>query len=180
MIYLALLSIIVLFFLTALIINPVLKKAFGFKLCAICSACSLTWITLLLFRQFKVIEIDNTLIGVLMGGSVVGIMFELQEYFKKNNIKRFWIIRLLEIISGFYLAYSVAIWDLDMILIGPFAITIVLIITIMLIRSKREAKSGKRKAKGKAEKVSSNNVSISEEERLDAIKKLEKSLEDCC
>jgi hypothetical protein len=178
MIYLSLTSIIVLFFLIALIINPALKKAFGFKLCAICSACSMTWITLLLLRQFEIVEIEDTLIGVFMGGSVAGIMFELQEYFKKQNIKSFWIIRLLEITSGFYLAYSVAIWDVNMILIGTFATIIVSIITIMLIR--RKIKDIKQETKNKSKEEDSKGTKISEEERLDAIEKLEKSLDDCC
>jgi len=174
MIYLALASIIILFFLIALIINPLFKRTFGSKVCAICSACSLTWITLLVLRQLEVAEIDNSLIGVLMGGSVVGIMFELREYFKENKIKKFWIIRLLEITVGFYLAYAIAIWDSNMILMGLLGVVISFVVVIMLKKSKipkstkREAGSEKRTAK------------ISDKEKQDAIKKLEESLEDCC
>lgn len=171
MIYIACLSITILFFVFALVITPILKRLTGFKLCAICAACSSTWITLLILRQLDLADVDDTLIGVLMGGSVVGIMKELEEYFKGNKLKHFWIVRILEIVVGFYVAYAVTIWNVNMILIGAVTAVFVIIITLMLTDILK-----KKDDKGKKTKTSD----IPEDEKQEAIKKLEKSLEDCC
>lgn len=176
MIYLVLITILLLFFLFALVISKAVKKITGYKLCAICSACSTTWISLLVLRQLNLVEVENSLIAVLAGGSVVGIMFELQEYFKKNNIKRFWIVRLMVIIIGFHLAYALAIWKVSMILIGLLGVLISFGIIIMFKRTNNK----KTHAKASSKSQVADNQEISEQEKQDAIKKLEKSLEDCC
>jgi hypothetical protein len=174
MIYIVIASITILFFTFAFLITPVTKKIANVKICAICAASSLTWLALLILRQFNVFEIDSTLIGVLMGGSVVGIMYSLEKYFKSNNIKHFWIVRLLEITGGFYFAYSVAIGDINMILIGLAEILLIFVITIMLISNNKNKSKSKRKA------IREKRSEISDKEKQNAIKKLEESLEDCC
>lgn len=173
MIYIALLSIIILFFLFALLISPFVKKHFGFKICAICAASSITWLVLLTIRTLKIYEIDNTLISVLMGGSVVGIMFELERYFKKNSIGRFWIVRVLELTVGFYLVYSITIGDTYMIGMGIIGLFLIIIIVLMLKTLSKSKDLKLYKAKSKEE-------NITKQEKLNAINKLEKSLEDCC
>ncbi|MFC1780218.1 hypothetical protein ACFLY9_00785 [Patescibacteria group bacterium] len=175
MIYIAIASITILFFTFAFFITPLIKKLANVKICAICAASSLTWLALLILRHFNILEIDSTLIGVLMGGSVVGIMYSLEKYFKSNNVKHFWFVRLLEITGGFYFAYSVAIRDANMILIGIAEILTIFVITIMLI-----SKTDKNKLKAKRKEISDKRSAISDKEKQNAIKKLEESLEDCC
>ncbi|MBN2015247.1 hypothetical protein JW766_00230 [Candidatus Dojkabacteria bacterium] len=173
MIYIVILSITTLFFLFALILTPYIKKLLGIKICALCAACSLSWITLLILRSFKILDVDNILVGVLMGGSVVGIEETVEDYFESNRIKKFWFFRLLIVIVGYYTAYSVAIENFPMILIGSIATLIIVISIYMFIfKNKQKVKEGKQKADEEQE-----NFSNEEEE---AIKKLEKSLEDCC
>lgn len=174
MICFAVLSIIVLFFTFALLISPLSQKIIGRKICAICAACSSTWIILLILRQLDLFDIDNTLIGVLMGGSVVGVMKELEDLFLERKLKYFWIVRLITIVVGFYLAYAVAIYDCNMILVGLIAALIVTVITIMFIRK------DKKKTKQTEVNSTSQKDKITDKEKQDAIDKLESSLEDCC
>ena len=54
------------------------------KVCAICSAVSLTWLGLLITHAFG-IHGEVVWLGILMGGSVVGLMYKLDEYWKKKN-----------------------------------------------------------------------------------------------
>jgi hypothetical protein len=48
------------------------------QICALCAAVSTTWI-LLLALLYMGKEIDQTLIGILMGGSAVGLMYYLEN-----------------------------------------------------------------------------------------------------
>jgi len=101
-IFYTLLSIIILYFLFAFIREP-LVKIIKVKICAICAAVSLTWLGSLVLKFFGY-PIDNLIIGILMGGSVVGIMYKTEGYFKKKNWS-FWFVRLVIIIGGFSLIY---------------------------------------------------------------------------
>lgn len=88
-------SIILLYFIVAL--SPL-------KFCAICSAVSLTWLGLL-GAYFLNFHQDILLIGILMGGSVVGLMYQLEKYFKNKQLTNFWLIRILLISFGFIGVY---------------------------------------------------------------------------
>lgn len=55
-----------------------LRSFASLKLCALCGAVSLTWIILLVLFYLRT-AIDPVLIGVLMGGSVVGLMYLLEQ-----------------------------------------------------------------------------------------------------
>jgi len=48
------------------------------KFCPICAAVSLTWLWLLL-KYFLGWHVDTLLIAILMGGSVIGIMYQLKR-----------------------------------------------------------------------------------------------------
>lgn len=85
------LSIILIYFIVALS---------SLRLCAICSAVSLTWLGLLI-SYFLNLHQDMLLIGILMGGSVVGLMYQLEKYFKNKSLTNFWLIRILLIGFGF-------------------------------------------------------------------------------
>lgn len=88
-------SIILLYFIVAL--SPL-------KVCAICTSVSLTWLGLLI-TYFLNIHQDVLLIGILMGGSVVGVMYQLEKYFKNKKLTNFWFIRILLISFGFASVY---------------------------------------------------------------------------
>ncbi len=188
MIYIVLLTIIILFFFYALILAPIVKKYLKIRMCPICSACSSVWILLLFLRFLKIIKIDPVILAVLMGGSTVGIMYALQNYFIAHNIKRFYIVRILEVITGFYLAYSLALWNLTMILIGLVGVFITFLAFIILTRNRYGKRNGNVNELTKRDKQKLKNKSldkkqteyISEEEKQRAISKIEKSLEDCC
>ncbi len=49
-----------------------------FKICALCGAVSIAWLTLLVLFYANY-EINPVLIGILMGGSVVGLMHLLEQ-----------------------------------------------------------------------------------------------------
>ena len=175
MIYISLLAIIILFFVIALIVNPIANKTLRLKICAICAASSITWISLFFLDRIGLIDIDSTFLGVMMGGSVVGIMYALEKYFKRNSIQKFWIVRVLLIPIGFLAAYSLAIWDVFMIKISLGLVFFLIIILFFLLSMNKKDKHNKEKAN----KVKEGNE-LSDKDKEEAIKKLEKSLEDCC
>ena len=76
------------------------KKFLPAKICAICAAVSLTW-TGLLIGYFLNWHNNTLIIGILMGGSVVGLMYKTGNYFYTNQLKNFWLARLLIIVFGF-------------------------------------------------------------------------------
>lgn len=95
LILLSLLAIIILYFVIAL--SPI-------KICAICTAVSLTWIGLLAgyFLNWH----DNLLwLGILMGGSIVGLMYKTEQYFKTKKLTNYWLIRIGIIVLGFLGVY---------------------------------------------------------------------------
>jgi len=55
-----------------------LRTIFSLKVCALCGAVSLTWITLLVLIYLDY-EISLVFTGLLMGGSVVGVMYLLEQ-----------------------------------------------------------------------------------------------------
>lgn len=103
MIFYALISITVLYFLLAAA-SDFIKGVVGRKVCAICAAVSLTWLWLLVL-WFLEIEVDILLIAILMGGSIVGAMYKVEEIFKKKKWEKFWLVRLLIILGGTALVY---------------------------------------------------------------------------
>ena len=76
-ILITLIVIMVLFFFFAFIKDFIYKIA-HVKLCAICAAVSLTWIGLLVLKAAGY-TVDILLIGILMGQSIVGIMYSLEK-----------------------------------------------------------------------------------------------------
>lgn len=157
----ALLAIVFLFFLLSFL-GEGIRKILGWKVCAICGAVSLTWFALLFLWLFD-FKIDPLLIGILMGGSVVGIMYVAEGYFKKRKLRRFWLLRILIIIFGFGLVYFLLSKEWSNVILFVALISIVVPIILLMARTdgkKESAEVGKAK----------NEASL----------KLEKLLEDCC
>lgn len=103
LILLTLVTIIVLYFIFAFLPS---------RICAICAAVSLTWLGLL-FGYFMGWHNNLLWLGILMGGSVVGLSYKLETYFKKNNLTNFWLIRIFIIVFGFLAVYLFLNQDWD-------------------------------------------------------------------
>ena len=96
MIIYVILSIIVLYFLFALM-KDFIYKLIKIKVCAICGAVSITWITLLILK-FIGYEIESLILGILMGQSIVGVMYYLEDKIKNKLTLSF--VRLSTILIG--------------------------------------------------------------------------------
>ncbi|MDP2648627.1 MAG: hypothetical protein Q8P19_01870 [bacterium] len=64
--------------LSALFVVFLAARTLGLKVCAACAAVSTTWLGLLALL-FLGKDVDPLMIGILMGGSVVGVMYLLRE-----------------------------------------------------------------------------------------------------
>jgi len=83
-----------------------LSKYIGFKVCAICAAVAGTWIILLGARLIFGFSADSLIIGILMGQSITGIMYAFEDYVKKKDLNRTWLIlRIFIILIGTLVAY---------------------------------------------------------------------------
>ncbi len=103
MITLILLIITVLFFVFTFF-KRMLQRIFPFFFCALCASVFLTW-TVLLSISFFAVPLDTTLIGILMGESITGIMYKLtlqRQLQPKNSVLSLFILLL-----GTTLAYAV-------------------------------------------------------------------------
>jgi len=106
MVFNVILMITVLFFFL-LLIKGIFKKTFKKEFCVICVAVSLTWITLLILSWLEIFN-DKTIIALLMGMSILGI-FYLVENKVKEGFKLFRLSFLLSLIliGYLFLGYSI-------------------------------------------------------------------------
>ncbi len=98
-------TIFVIYFLVAFT-KPYFQEKLPFKICAICIAVSLSWL-ILLIMWLKGYNVSVTSLGILMGMSIAGIMYKMENFYKEKNIRNFWFIRLVVIIGGFYLVENI-------------------------------------------------------------------------
>lgn len=99
--YIPLISIPIIYILVALI-KPHIQAKLPFNLCAICVAVSLTWLILAAVWLFVDLYDYDIQIGILMGMSIVGLMYKFESYFKQQKLQHFWFVRLILILGGFY------------------------------------------------------------------------------
>lgn len=163
MIIWTLFGIMVLFVLFAFLREPFHKK-FGFKVCAICAAVGLTWVVLLILR-FSGFVVDSLLIGILMGESIVGIMYLFENKAKKRGKKNLLWLKVIIIIIGTLLVYLLLVQGFSSGFIIVLIISIILATIINSILKSKKTKDVIPKRYGKFEKE---------------IKKLEEKLEHCC
>jgi hypothetical protein len=79
-----------------------LRSLFNLKICALCGAVSSTWIVLLVMFYVGIFN-NPVLLGILMGGSIVGVMYLLEQKLPE----RFQIFKLpffLTFVSATYFA----------------------------------------------------------------------------
>ena len=106
------------------------------KPCPICVGVSLTWVLLLLVRGFGY-PVDPLILGLLLGGSVVGI----ENLLAKRLTRPKPIGKILLIMTGFWLAYNLIMSDWLMLTIGLllwFAILITMYQEVFYFRSKNK------------------------------------------
>lgn len=101
MIIYTLLSITVLFFIFVLIKDSIYKIT-KINICAICAAVSITWISLIIMKLLGYI-IDNVIIAILMGQSIVGIMYYLDKKMKNKLMSS--LSKLFTIVFGTLIVY---------------------------------------------------------------------------
>lgn len=95
--FIPLITIPVIYFLTAIFIRPHTTL----NICSICAAVSFTWIFLLILWVLGY-EVSMLSIGILMGMSVTGLMYKTEGFYKKKDVHNFWFVRLILILGGFY------------------------------------------------------------------------------
>lgn len=149
-----------LYFFIALI-KPYVQQKIFFNLCAICVAVSLTWV-ILLFLWFFDYEVSEAPIGILMGMSISGLMYKLEEVYKNKNIRNFWFVRLLIIVGGFYAALSLLKRNWDWLSLIIITCTILIVIATFLFQ-----------------KFTHRDV-IDEQKKIGRKFSLIKKLDDCC
>lgn len=102
--FIAIASVTFLYFFLAL--TRLTWRVFHVHVCVICVSVTITWVVLLALYLLGY-PIDPTVLAILMGGSVVGSMYKLQELFLKKGWQRFWIIHWLLIVLGTIFIWSV-------------------------------------------------------------------------
>jgi cytochrome c biogenesis protein CcdA len=146
--------------------KPAITKKINLFYCAICYAVSLTWLGLLalLILGYK---FDTNILAALLGMSVTGIMYQLESFFKENNIKRFWLFRIILVNVGIALIYGIIFNSSGVLLVGLLGVLILILLFFYLASRKnpdiskpKGASSGKKKGK--------------------ALSELENRLENCC
>jgi len=166
-ILLAMLEIFVLFLLFVFS-REFIKDIFKLKICAICASVALTWITMLILKFAEVVT-DDLLIGILMGGSVVGIMYAFEQKIKKVGKEKLSWLKILIIIfsvSFVYLLLSETYnWIFWLILLSGIGLFIYIIASVDNLPGKKNERWVVETKHGK----------FSEE-----IKNLEEKFEHCC
>lgn len=74
-------------------------------LCPICAGVAGTWLWMVVARQFG-IAVDASMLSTLLGGSVVGIAYQLERRLGKGRSQLLW--KTLFIPAGFAAAYALA------------------------------------------------------------------------
>jgi len=126
-----------LYFAVALL-KPYFEKTIPFRICAICLAVSLTWLGLL--PLFFLGKIEAEPIAILMGMSVTGIMYKFEEVFKQHKLKNFWFVRVILIIGGFYLIYSVLERNWNLVTLLAILMPISILISSLLFQERKKSR----------------------------------------
>ena len=81
-----------------------LVKVFNWRICPVCAGVSGTWIWMLAAFWLNY-EIDILVLGILMGGSIVGIAYQLEKHLSDMGFAMFW--KLGFIPAGFLVVYGI-------------------------------------------------------------------------
>ena len=81
-------------------------KIFNIRICLICAGVALTWLSMLLLR-FIGYPISIPILAMLMGGSVVGIAYQLERRLPEGHSAL--LFKMVFIPIGFVAAYSIVL-----------------------------------------------------------------------
>ena len=127
-------------------------RVLSFNICPICAGVSGTWLWMLA-AKFLGYEIELIILAMLMGGSIVGIAYQIEKRLPSNHSSLLW--KVLFIPAGFIAVYSViSSWWILFI-----TATVILIIMVLIF----------------TRKPSSNAAKDSE-----AVEELKKKMKNCC
>ncbi len=123
-------------------------KVLPFKICPICAGVSGTWLWMLA-ASFLGYEVDRAIIAMLLGGSVVGIAYQLEKKLAAGKSALLW--KALFIPVGFVVAYGLVSsqWA---ILAGSLGIASILAWTFVMATPKQGANQKVEELKQKMEK----------------------------
>lgn len=99
----------------------IIKDVFPRRICAICLAVGLIWLSLLI--AYRSGRFDNPLLlGLLMGQSVTGLY-----YFLEKRVRKEWLVfRLPVLLTLTYIFYVLVAWNLPF---GPLLLVVLLWVT---------------------------------------------------
>lgn len=133
------------------------NKISSIRICPICTGVAGTWIWMLVMF-FLGYEINLLILGMLMGGSVVGIAYQLEKRFLIGKIlhNKLLLWKTIFMIGGFITVYALinSEWAAF-----SLAIAIIVVISIFAVAQSSE------------EKLKKQNKNV---------KQIEKDMEDCC
>lgn len=92
------------------------------KVCPICVGVSCTWLIMLFIRFFGT-AVDSSILGILMGGTVVGIAYQGEKQLAKGRSQLLW--KLLFIPLGFLFMFGVIEYNALSILLSSVAIVVI-------------------------------------------------------
>lgn len=121
-----------------------LKSVTPVKICALCASVATTWLGLLALKLVLGIG-DMTLIAILMGESVTGIMYRLGYSMKQ---KRNSLVDLLIIVSGTVIVYYMTTGVIETGAVVVLAIILVLALGTTVIRKNPASRISKQLQKG--------------------------------
>ncbi len=92
------------FYFTWLVISNLINRILKFKICAICATVVSTWLGLLVMKLIGY-DIPQSIVAILMGGSVVGFMYFLERRAEATKNKKLLLLKPLVILFGVLIAY---------------------------------------------------------------------------
>ncbi|MBI4085900.1 MAG: hypothetical protein HY433_01490 [Candidatus Liptonbacteria bacterium] len=146
------------------ILLPRLRSGQAFRICPICAGVSGTWIGLVIAR-FLGYPIDVAIPSLLMGGSVVGIAYQLEKKLPVDRSSLLW--KTFFIPAGFIAAYAILMeWQ------GIFfaALIFLLLLSYLFLPPRKQQESQKKAVA----------VPIGSEPRPIGREELKKKMKDCC
>ena len=126
-------------------------KVLPFPVCPICVGVAGTWIWMLGARLAG-FAFDASMLAILLGGSVVGIAYQLEKHLPRGRAPLLW--KTLFLPSGFVAAYGVAVPHWSLLAIASVAL---LILTAVFFTPRRHSESSSA-----------------------AVEKLERDMKECC
>src|SRR3989344_3947912 len=127
-----LITITVISILTVSAVVWLVNKVLPFTVCPICAGVFLTWVGLIIAHTIGY-QVDLVIPALLMGGSVVGVAYQLEKKFKDLPAGRILLWKVLFIPAGFVVAYGI-LEQLSVTFL--LAVVFLLLVSLSLLSSK--------------------------------------------